>query len=139
MSDPNADTQPPAARRGYVPVSVFERTVSRFEEEIEALRMELREAHHELERAREDLREVLTLLRAQQERSGKFYEHLARICTAFAEDGKVRIVLVGGLVALLLVLAGVGGLSYRDGELTISPAASENRERAISPEPALLP
>lgn len=139
MSDPTADTQPPAARRGYVPVSVFERTVSRFEVEIEALRDELREAHHELERAREDLREVLTLLRAQQERSFRFWDHMAKICTAFAEDGKVRLMLVGGFVALLLVLAGVGGLSYRDGELTISPAASENMERAISPEPAPLP
>ena len=135
----DADTQPPAPRRGYVPVSVFERTVERFEQEIAELRQELHEAHEDLSRAREDLREVLTLLRAQQERSGRFWDHMAKICTAFAEDSKVRILLVGGFVALLLVLAGVGGLSYRDGELTISPAANENRERAISPEPALLP
>jgi len=112
-----------------IPAAVFLATVARFEDELEALRDELAQAHRELAQAREDLGEVLALLRAQNEQRARFWDHAAEICTAFANDGKVRLLLVGGFIALLLVLAGVGGLSYRDGEITISPATT-NAERA---------
>lgn len=117
-----------------IPASVFLSTVANFEAELELMRDELRHAHAELERAREDLGEVLLLLRAQQETRSRFWEHAASICSKFADDSKVRLIVVGGAMALLLALAGVGGLSYRDGALTVQPSGESPRLN-VEPSP----
>lgn len=110
-----------------IPASIFHSTVQRLNDEIEGLRRELAVTHAELAQARADLGRVLLILEAQHGGGRRLWEGIARVILVFAEDSKVRLMLVGGIVLLLLVLAGVGGLSWQDGTLTISPTDAPAR------------
>jgi hypothetical protein len=110
--------------------------VARYEHELSDLRDEVAAARAELHEVKGDLRRVLAILDKRAEADSRFWDHGAAICAAFANDGKVRLVLVAGVVLLGLVLAGVTGLSYRDGALTVD--ASENQRR-VGQDAAPLP
>ena len=60
---------------------------------------------------------------------------VARMLETFAEDPKVRLLLVGGLIVAALGWAGVTGLSWQDGTLSITPT----EKAAPSPMPPGAP
>jgi hypothetical protein len=126
--DPPTNEQP-------VPAAVFRATVARLESEIEKLRAELAATHAELSSARDDVRRVLLLLEASAKSDGRIREALARLITTFADDAKVRLLLAGGLIVVALGWAGVTGLSWQDGTLSITPT----EKAAPSPMPPGAP
>ena len=126
--DPPTNEQP-------VPAAVFREQVARLETEIEKLRTDLAATHAELNAAREDVRRVLLLLEASANSDGRIRHAVARMLETFAEDPKVRLLLVGGLIVAALGWAGVTGLSWQDGTLSITPT----EKAAPSPMPPGAP
>ena len=126
--DPPTNEQP-------VPAAVFRDQVARLEAEIEKLRTDLAATHAELNAAREDVRRVLLLLEASAKSDGRIRHAVARMLETFAEDPKVRLLLVGGLIVAALGWAGVTGLSWQDGTLSITPT----EKAAPSPMPPGAP
>lgn len=138
------DTQPPLGSRVAVPMDyddrtpiparVFFDTVERFERELDALREELHDAHQELAKAREDLSEVLAILRSRDAARARMWGHVARVCSTFLGDARVRLIVAIGVVAwpvlLLLVLAGASSLEYDNGAIRIGSPAAVNEGRA---------
>ena len=133
---PTFPPDPPTAEQP-VPAAVFREHVAKLEAEIEKLRAELHATHIELHAAREDVRRVLVLLEASAGGDHKIREALARLITIFAEDAKVRLILVGGLIVAALGWAGGTGLSWHDGTLSITP--SDKAAPSLAPPGAPQP
>ena len=135
-SAPVREWGPRSGGKTPVPARTFYRMVAKYEHEIEHLREDLAEARAEIQEVKQDLRRVLAILDARAKTDARFWHDASSICSAFANDAKVRLVLAAGLVLLGLVLAGVTGLQWRDGGLTID--AHENMMR-VDEGPAPLP
>jgi hypothetical protein len=118
-----------------IPAVVFHTTVAQLNSEVEGLRRELAATHAELAQAREDLRQVLRLLENRGRGWKRIGDAVARVVIAFAEDRQVRLMLVAGLIVAALFAAGVTGLSWRDGTLTISPTPIEPAPESVQPDP----
>jgi hypothetical protein len=119
-----------------IPASIFHATVAQLHAEVESLKRELMATHKELAQAREDLRQVLRLLENRGRGWKRLGDAMGRAILHFAEDKHVRWMLVAGFIVGILAWAGVTGLSWQDGTLTISPTPIPPPVmESIQPEP----
>ena len=118
-----------------IPAVVFHTTVAQLNAEVEGLRRELAATHAELAQAREDLRQVLRLLENRGRGWKRLGDAMGRAILHFAEDKHVRWMLVAGFIVGILAWAGVTGLSWQDGTLTISPTPIEPLPQSLQPQP----
>lgn len=145
----NDATWPPAPARARGPLPWLDETsetpvpptivlglIARYESQIEEMRHEIHELNGEVHALRADLSRVLSVLDARAKADTRFWDHASSICSAFANDGKVRLALIVGVILIGLVLSGVSALSWRDGGLAFEAVSNERAHSSdLSPAP----